>query len=104
MSTEFSDKPVLQEGKVTRFLGFDIVYSERLTSTSNVRQNIVWVRDGIYLGIWRDTENNISRRIDLSSLPYQLWTGMSSGATRLEPGRLLQVLCADTSAASDVTP
>jgi hypothetical protein len=29
---------------------------------------------------------------------------MSSGATRLEPGRLLQVLCADTSAAADVTP
>jgi len=54
--------------------------------------------------VWRDTENNISRRIDLSSLPYQLWTGMSSGATRLEPGRLLQVLCADTSAAADVTP
>jgi hypothetical protein len=104
VSTEFSDRPVLQEGKVTRFLGFDIIYSERLTSVSSVRQNIVWVRDGIYLGIWRDTENNISRRVDLSSLPYQLWTGMSSGATRLEPGRLLQVLCADTSAAADVTP
>jgi hypothetical protein len=104
VSTEFSDKPVLQEGKVTRFMGFDIVYSERLTSSSNVRQNIPFVKSGLYLGIWKDTENDVDRRKDLSGLPYQIYTMMSSGATRLEPGRLLQVLCADTSAAADVTP
>ena len=85
-------------------MGFDIVYSERLTSTSNVRQNIVFVRDGIYLGIWKDTENNVTRADWLESQPYQIYTMMSSGATRLEPGRLLQCLCADTSAAADVTP
>ena len=104
VSTEFSDKPVLQEGRVTRFMGFDIVYSERLTSGSNVRQNIPFVKSGLYLGIWKDTENDVDRRKDLSGLPYQIYTAMSSGATRLEPGRLLQVLCADTSAAADVTP
>jgi hypothetical protein len=103
VSTEFSDKPTLQEGKVSRFLGWDIVYSERLTSTSNVRQNIALVKSGAYLGVWKDTENDLDRRRDLEGLPYQLATLMSSGATRLEPGRLLQVLCADTSAASDVT-
>lgn len=104
VSTEFSDKPVLQEGKVTRFLGFDIVYSERLPSASNVRNNIVAAKSGWYLGIWKDTENQVSQRNDLSGLPYQLYTSMSSGATRLEPGRLLSCLCADTSAAADVTP
>ena len=104
VSTDFSDKPVLVDGKVTRFMGWDIVYSERLTSSSNARQNIALVKSGLYLGVWRDVENNISRRTDLESLPYQLYTMMTSGATRLEPGRLLQVLCADTSAAADVTP
>ncbi len=106
VSTDFSgaDRPTLVEGKVTRFMGFDIIYSERLTSSANVRQNITWVKTGIYLGIWKDVANDVSQRRDLSSLPYQLWTGMSSGATRLEPGRLLQVLCADTSAAADVVP
>lgn len=104
VSTEFSDKPVLQDGKVTRFLGWDIVYSERLTSTSSKRQNIVAVKSGWYLGVWKETESDLDRRRDLSGLPYQLATLMSSGATRLEPGRLLQVLCADTSAAADVTP
>jgi hypothetical protein len=105
VSTEFSDKPVLQEGKVTRFLGFDIVYSERLpVNTVNVRSNIPFVKSGLYLGIWKDTENDVDRRKDLSGLPYQIYTMMSSGATRLEPGRLLESLCADTSAAADVTP
>jgi hypothetical protein len=105
VSTDFAgDRPVLTEGKVTRFMGFDIVYSERLTSTSSVRQNMAFVKSGLYLGIWRDNTNTVSQRMDLSGQPWQLYTAMSCGATRLEPGRLLQVLCADTSAAADVTP
>ena len=104
VSTDFSDKPILVDGKVVRFMGWDICYSERLTSTSNLRQNIALVKSGAYLGIWKDTENDLERRRDLSGLPWQLATLMTSGATRLEPGRLLQVLCSDTSAAADVTP
>jgi hypothetical protein len=106
VSSDFSgaDRPVLTEGKVTRFMGFDIIYSERLISTGSVRQNIVMMKSGAYLGIWKDVLNDVTQRKDLSSLPYQLYTGMSCGATRLEPGRLLQGLCADTSAAADVTP
>jgi hypothetical protein len=69
-----------------------------------VRNNMAYVKSGLYLGIWKDTENNVSQRNDLSGLPYQIYTMMSSGATRLEPGRLLSILCADTSAAADVTP
>ena len=105
VSTEFSDKPVLQEGKVTRFLGFDIVYSERLqVNTTNVRSNLAFVKSGLYLGVWQDTLNNISKAEWLESQPYQIYTTMSSGAVRLEPGRLEEILCADTSAAADVTP
>lgn len=104
VSTDFSDKPILVDGKVTRFMGWDICYSERLTSSSNLRQNIALVKSGAYLGIWKDQENYLDPRPDLSGRPWQLSTLMSSGATRLEPGRLLQVLCSDTSAAADVTP
>jgi hypothetical protein len=104
VSTEFNAAPVLTDGVVSRFLGFDIKYSERLTSTSNVRQNMAYVKSGLYLGIWLDTINDVRQRGDLTSLPWQIYTQMSSGATRLEPGRLLQILCADTSAAADVTP
>jgi hypothetical protein len=107
VSTEFSgaDRPTLVEGKVVRFMGFDIVYSERLTSPdTNVRANIAFVKSGLYLGIWQDVMNDITQRKDLSSLPYQIYTKMSSGATRLEPGRVIEVDCADTSTVADVTP
>jgi hypothetical protein len=103
VSTEFNDKPVLVDGSVTRFLGFDIIVSERLTVTSNLRQVIAGVKSGMYLGMWKDQTNRVSQRNDLSGEPYDLYTSTSYGATRLEPGRLLQILCADTTGA-DITP
>jgi len=104
VSTEFSDKPILQEGKVTRFLGWDIVYSERLPSASNVRSNIPFAKSGLYLGMWMERQDDVRQRPDLAGLPWQLYTMFSCGAVRLEPGRLLECDCADTSAAADVTP
>lgn len=104
-SAEFNgERPVLTDGKVTRFMGWDIIYSERLSSASSVRSNMAFVKSGLYLGIWKDVYNDVSQRKDLSSQPYQLYTSMTVGATRLEPGRLLKVKCADTSTAADVTP
>jgi len=42
-------------------------------------------------------------RVDLSSQPYQVYTQASFGATRLQPGKVLSILCSDTSGA-DITP
>jgi len=104
VSTDFNDRPVLTDGKITRFYGMDFVYSERLSSSANVRKNIVFVKSGLYLGMWQEMQTRIDQAVWLSSQPWQVYTKMSSGATRLEPGRLLEVDCADTSAAADVTP
>lgn len=103
VSTEFNDKPVLTDGVVTRFLGFDIKYSERLGVTSNVRSIMAYVKGGLYLGIWKDLTNRVSIRNDLSGEPFDLYSAGSTGATRLEPGRLVEILCADTTGA-DITP
>lgn len=103
VSTEFAEKPVLVDGKVTRFLGFDIVVMERLASPSNLRQCIFAAKSGLYLGVWTDMMNRVSIRNDLSSEPYDLYTKASAGATRTQPGKVLQVLCAD-STGSDITP
>lgn len=103
VSSEFNDKPILVDGRVTRFMGFDIAYSERLTVTANLRQVIAFSKTGMYLGMWKDMTNRVSIRNDLSGEPYDLYTATSYGATRLEPGRVVQVLCADTTGA-DITP
>lgn len=103
VSTEFNDRPVLVDGKLTRFLGFDIVHSERLATASNVRTNLVFAKSGMYLGVWKDMSHDISIRKDLSGQPYQVYSNTSYGATRLQPGKVLSILCSDTSGA-DINP
>lgn len=104
VSTEFNEKPVLVRGNVTEFLGFDIVKSERLAfSTTNVRNIPVFVKSGMYLGMWQDMTNRVSIRNDLSSEPYDLYTKTSFGASRMQPGKVISILCADTTGA-DITP
>lgn len=103
VSTEFNDRPVLVDGNVRQFLGFDIVISERLAVASNVRNVPVFVKSGMYLGMWQDLTNRVSIRNDLSSEPYDLYTKTSFGASRLQPGKVLSILCSDTTGA-DITP
>jgi hypothetical protein len=103
VSTEFNDKPVLVDGKVTRFLGFDIVVSERLAVASSIRSCIAFAKSGMYLGIWKDMTNIASQRTDLSGHPYQVYTMVSFGSTRTQPGKVVQVQCADATGA-DITP
>lgn len=103
VSTEFNDRPVLVDGHVQRFLGYDIVVTERLTVTSSDRYCFAFVKSGMYLGMWRDLTNRVTIRDDLSSQPYQLYTMAMYGATRLQPGKVVQILANDAGGA-DITP
>lgn len=103
VSTEFNDRPVLSDGRLQRFLGWNIVVSERLNVTSNIRDCIAFVGSGLYLGMWEDIFNDVTIRKDLSSQPYQIYTRIMYGATRLEPGRVLKIQCGnDTSGADNI--
>jgi hypothetical protein len=105
VSTDYNDRPVLVDGNVKRFMGFDIVVSERLpqTTLATTRGVLVFVKSGLYLGMWQDITNRVSIRNELSSEPWDLYTKAMFGSTRLQPGKVLQILCADTTGA-DITP
>lgn len=105
VSREFNDTPVLVDGKLKRFLGFDIVVMERVpqTTLNTTRGCLAFVKTGMYLGIWRDITNNITKRNELSGEPWDVYTQVMSGATRTQPGKVLQILCADTTGA-DINP
>lgn len=106
VSTEFNERPVLVDGNVRKFLGYDIVVSERLPfnrGASNQRGVLAFVKSGLYLGIWKDVRNRVSIRNDLSSEPWDLNTQVMYGSTRLQPGKLIEILCSDTSGA-DINP
>jgi len=100
---------VLVEGVVTRYMGMDIVVSERLPvltdkdSNTNTRGCLAFVRTGLYLGLWQDVKTEVFRRPDMSSNPWDINTMISFGATRTELGRVIQVCAADTTGA-DITP
>lgn len=104
VSTDYNDKPVLVDGRVRRFLGFDVVISERLTVSSSDRYVPVFVKSGMYLGMWKDMTNRASIRNDLESEPWQLYTQVSFGATRTQTsGKVIRIMCNDTTGA-DITP
>ena len=105
VSTEYQDRPVLVDGRLKRFLGYDIVVSERLlqTTVGSIRGCIAFVRSGMYLGMWKETTNRVSIANWLSSEPWDLYSSHSFGATRLQLGKVVEIKCADTTG-SDITP
>jgi hypothetical protein len=107
ISREFNEKPVVTDGQVTRIAGFDVVMSERLSSslnTSNIRCNPAFTKSGMYLGIWKDMTTQISQRNDLESHPWQLYSMISAGATRTQLGKVICIDNADTTGSDPTAP
>lgn len=100
VSTDFNDKPVMTEGKVTRFLGINFVHTELVgvtTATDDAsgtsRQIPVWTPNGMHYGMWQTMVTDISQRKDLQGLPWQAYLMMTGGATRLEKERVIRIWC-----------
>jgi hypothetical protein len=98
VSRDFNDQPVLEEGRVKRFLGIEFIRSERLLTGTDDQAGTstkvhVWQRLGMHLGIWNDISTNISQRHDLQSEPWQSYVYMTAGSTRLEEARVMQLWC-----------
>ncbi|MBX9920490.1 MAG: hypothetical protein K2Y33_11805, partial [Mycolicibacterium frederiksbergense] len=105
ISSDFNgmDKPVLKDGRVTRFLGMEFVYCQLLETvlgkgtagvggTDANECNIpVWAKSGMHLGIWNDVTTSISRRHDLQGEPWQAYVYMTAGATRIEENRVYNI-------------
>ena len=61
------------------------------------------VKSGMYLGIWLDNQTNIDQRFDLSGRPWQLTMRTMFGPVRTQNGKVVSILCSDTSG-QDITP
>jgi hypothetical protein len=95
ISSDFNGgMPVLQNGKISSFLGFNFIHCElietQLAGTNEVTLP-VWVKSGMYLGMWNDINNSVSQRNDLQGEPWQLYTIMTAGATRLEEDKVYAI-------------
>ena len=95
ISTDFNEKPVLVDGKVTRFLGINIKHCERLDANGSSQDLIpVYVKSGMHFGMWNDIKTDISQRNDIQNIPWQVYVTLTGGATRIEEKKVVQIICA----------
>lgn len=96
ISSDFNggDRPVLKDGKVMGFLGFKFIHCElietELAGTNEVTLP-VWVKSGMYLGVWANPEYSVDRRADIRGKPWQVYAKMTMGATRLDEEKVFAI-------------
>ena len=91
---DFGGTAVLVDGKVKRFMGVDFTITERLNITSGNRLIPIWRKSGMHLGYWQDVMTKVDERPD-KSYAWQVYHLGTWGATRLQSGKIIQVLCDD---------
>lgn len=87
-------QPVLVNGTVDMFMGFRFVITERLAISGGNRLIPAWVPSGMHLGTWEDIQAKITERAD-KSYAWQVYLNETIGATRLQQGKVIQILCDD---------
>jgi len=96
ISTDFNSKPVLVDGMINNYLGFNFIHSERLETGTDDQSGTsravpVWVKSGMHLGMWNDITTDISQRKDVEGLPWQVYVEATFGATRIEEKRVVKI-------------
>lgn len=95
ISKEFTAKPILEEGKLIRWLGVNFIHSERLTTNgSSERRCPMWAKSGMHLGRWNDLFVDIGPRRDKNNA-VQVYVSSTFGATRLEETKVIDIPCAE---------
>ena len=95
VSLDFNTKPVLVDGRITSFMGFNFIHSERLEADSNAyRRCPAWAKSGLHLGLWNDVEGKVTERDD-KSYATQVYVKGTFGATRTEEGKVVEIKCSE---------
>lgn len=101
ISLDYNTRPVLVDGKITSFMGFNFLLVEYSDSnsydaattmyTSSERKCPCWAKSGMKLGIWNDVTTSIDRRPDKRN-SWQVYITSTYGATRLQEKKVVQIL------------
>ncbi len=93
VSLDFTDKPVLVDGRIRAFMGFNFIDCNRLgLDGSGDRRCPAWAKSGMHLEMWNDINTQISDRPDKSHAT-QVYVKGTYGATRLEQGKIIEIIC-----------
>lgn len=93
----------LKNGRLMHFMGFDFIMIASDTdndfglpvSGSN-RRCPFWVKSGMHYGTWQAPQAHVDYRADLRGKPLQFYTKGDHGATRVEEGKVGEILCVES--------
>lgn len=114
VSLDYNNQPVLVQGKITQFMGFNFIHSERIPGGANwnsaINPNIAsadsdgsyvtnsrwmvpcWAKSGMALGMWNDISASVDKRPDKRN-SWQVYVTGTFGGARLEEKRCLVINC-----------
>lgn len=105
INLDYNSAPVLMDGRMTRFLGFNIKFMEftqpqfydsavLMSDGGGTPINYVptWAKSGMHLGTWNDVVVRVGERPD-KDYSTQVYCRGTYGATRLEEGKVARVDC-----------
>lgn len=114
ISLEYNSRPVLVDGKITSFMGFNFIHSERIPGAANFNTAInpaitsadsdgsfvagsrwmvpCFAKSGMAMGVWNDVTTSVDRRADKRN-SYQVYVTGTFGAARLEEKRCVLINC-----------
>lgn len=95
ISLDFNTRPVLVEGRIMGFMGFNFIHTELLqteTTGNNDRRCPAWAMSGMHMGLWNEIMTRIDERKD-KSYETQVFVRGTFGATRKEEGKVVEILC-----------
>jgi Phage capsid protein len=104
ISLDYNDKPILVDGRIKAFMGFNFVQFEFIDSVSypqsaaalvngsGYRLVPAWSKKYMKLGMWNEVETTVDRRPDLRN-SVQIYTTGTYGGTRLQEKGIVQMLC-----------
>jgi Phage capsid protein len=105
INLDYNSNPVLMDGRLTRFLGFQIKFMEFTNAAfydsavlmsdqlaTPINYVPMWAKSGMHLGIWNDVMVRVGERPD-KDYSTQVYVRGTYGATRLEEGKVTRVDC-----------
>jgi hypothetical protein len=93
ISLDYNTRPVLVDGKITAFMGFNFIHTERLpVDGSSYRRVAAFAKSGMHLGMWNDISTMISERDD-KGYATQVYVKGTFGATRTEEKKVVEIQC-----------
>lgn len=114
ISLDYNTRPVLVDGKISSFMGFNFIHSERIPGAANFNTAIntglasadsdgsyvtgsrwmvpFWAKSGMALGMWNDVKASVDKRADKRN-SWQVYVTGTFGGARLEEKRCGIINC-----------